>query len=329
MHAVTQQVLRVAATDTTVLIVGPSGSGKELIAAAMHYGSLRSAGPFVKVNCAAIPETLIESELFGHERGAFTDAKTERKGRFELADGGTLFLDEIGDMPLAVQTRLLRALETRQIERVGGSAPILVRVRVIAATHHHLPTLVRQGKFREDLWYRLDVVRIDLPPLKDRIEDVPLLFRLFAESFASNMQVAPVRLADDAVQWLSRYDWPGNVRQLRNLAERLTVFHAGQTVPAEVVKTHLQRPEQTAPPAAETGRTGVAPPDLTSEPLRHLADARADFERSYIRRALAETGGNITRAAEILGLARENLSRKIRQLGLDQKDDNPSVHPYP
>jgi len=316
MQRVVQQVLRVAATDATVLITGPSGSGKELIAAAMHYGSLRSGGPFVKVNCAAIPETLIESELFGHERGAFTDAKAERKGCFEQADGGTLFLDEIGDMSLAIQTRLLRALETRQIERVGGTAPIHVRVRLIAATHHHLPTLVRQGKFREDLWYRLDVVRIDLPPLKDRLEDVPLLFKTFAESFAASMQVPPVRLSEEALGRLTAYDWPGNVRQLRNLAERLTVFHSGEAVSGETVMATLGRPEGGGPEA--TRSEAQAAPSLHSHegPIRPLAEARTEFERAYIRRALEETGGNITRAAELLGLARENLSRKIKQLGL-------------
>ncbi|GMU20026.1 MAG: sigma-54-dependent Fis family transcriptional regulator [Phycisphaerae bacterium] len=315
MRGVTQQVLRVAATDATVLVTGPSGSGKELIAAALHYGSLRSAGPFVKVNCAAIPETLIESELFGHERGAFTDAKAERRGRFEQADGGTLFLDEIGDMPLTIQTRLLRALETRQIERVGGSAPIHVRVRLIAATHHHLASLVKQGRFREDLWYRLDVVRLDLPALKDRSEDVALLFEVFAHSFAASMQTEPVRLSSEAEARLRAYEWPGNVRQLRNLAERLTVFHAGQEVSADVVEMRLRRPEDDSPQAASTTQASMV--SQASGALKPLAEARTDFERAYIRRALAETEGNITRAAELLGLARENLSRKIKQLGIE------------
>lgn len=316
MQHVTQQVLRVAATDATVLITGPSGSGKELIAAAMHYGSLRSSGPLVKVNCAAIPETLIESELFGHERGAFTDAKTERKGRFEQAEGGTLFLDEIGDMPLAIQTRLLRTLETRQIERVGGSAPINVHVRLIAATHHHLPSLVKAGRFREDLWYRLDVVRIDLPALKDRLEDVPLLFKTFAASIAANMQVPPVQLSEDALKLLTSYDWPGNVRQLRNLVERLTVFHSGESVSAEVVMNRLGRPESIAAPEAPPEPAITRQADALEGPIRPLAQAKTEFERAYIRRALEETGGNITRAAELLDLARENLSRKIKQLGL-------------
>ncbi|UCD27778.1 MAG: sigma 54-interacting transcriptional regulator [Planctomycetota bacterium] len=318
MQQVVRRILRVAATDATVLITGASGSGKELIAAAIHYGSLISAGPFVRVNCAAIPENLIESELFGHEKGAFTDAKTTRKGRFELADGGTLFLDEIGDMPMAVQTRLLRAIESRQIERVGGSAPIPVRVRLIAATHQNLPDMVGQGRFREDLWYRLEVVRIDLPPLKDRSEDVPLLFNIFAESFAADMNASPVLLSNEAVRELSAHDWPGNVRQLRNLAERLTIFDAGQEVSAETIRSMIgeQDVEAEAPldRARDAGPIEVAKPDRT---LRQLAEARADFEREYIRMALSQTGGNITKAAEILGLARENLSRKIKQLKID------------
>jgi len=317
MQQVVRRILRVAATDATVLVTGPSGSGKELIAAAIHYGSLISAGPFIKVNCAAIPENLIESELFGHEKGAFTDAKATRKGRFELADGGTLFLDEIGDMPLAVQTRLLRAIETRQIERVGGSAPIPVRVRLIAATHQNLPEMVRQGKFREDLWYRLEVVRIDLPPLRERREDVPLLLRLFADSFAADMQVSPVQLSPEANETLLAYDWPGNVRQLRNLAERLTIFEAGQEVSAQTVETMIGEQAQKEESASVASERVTAPAVETGEPLKALAEARADFERSYITRALAETGGNITKAAEILEIARENLSRKIKQLKID------------
>jgi len=319
MQQVVRQVLRVASTEATVLVTGSSGSGKELIAAAIHYGSLISAGPFIKVNCAAIPENLIESELFGHEKGAFTDAKSTRKGRFELADGGTLFLDEIGDMPMAVQTRLLRAIESRQIERVGGSAPIPVKVRLIAATHQDLPAMVRQGKFREDLWYRLEVVRIDLPPVKDRSEDVPLLFEIFADSFAADMQVEPVRLSQEATRELMKYDWPGNVRQLRNLTERLTIFEAGNEVSADTVRTMIGRQTDgiEQPPAAIEQPTPARQSGQDLEPLQPLADARADFERQYIRRALAQTGGNITKAAEILGLARENLSRKIKQLKIN------------
>ncbi|MHC4444100.1 MAG: sigma 54-interacting transcriptional regulator, partial [Planctomycetota bacterium] len=297
MQQVVQRVLRVAATDATVLITGASGSGKELIAAAIHYGSLISAGPFVKVNCAAIPENLIESELFGHEKGAFTDAKTTRKGRFELADGGTLFLDEIGDMPMAVQTRLLRAIETRQIERVGGSAPIPIKVRLIAATHQNLPEMVRQGRFREDLWYRLEVVRIDLPPLKERREDVPLLFGTFAESFAADMQAAPVRLNQESIRELMAYHWPGNVRQLRNLAERLTIFEAGQVVSAETLITMIGEQAAETSQTPQEQKVAQASVAQINVPLQPLADARADFEREHIRKALTQTGGNITKAA--------------------------------
>ncbi|NLX15268.1 MAG: sigma 54-interacting transcriptional regulator [Phycisphaerales bacterium] len=318
MRQITRQVLRVAATDATVCITGPSGSGKELIAAAIHYGSLRSGGSFIKVNCAAIPENLIESELFGHEKGAFTDARGMLKGRFELADGGTLFLDEIGDMPMAAQTKVLRAIETRHIERVGGSEPITVDVRLIAATHRDLPIMVRDGRFREDLWYRLDVVRIELPELRARREDVPLLFRLFAEASAAGLKAPPVLLSDGAVAVLTAFDWPGNVRQVRNLAERLTIFYAGQEISGEMMQGMLAGQVRAGEPAAaHLPATKIEHQPAEDAPLRSLADARADFEREYIRLALTKTGGNITRAAEILGLARENLSRKIKQLGID------------
>ncbi len=318
MRQVTRQVLRVAATDATVCITGPSGSGKELIAAAIHYGSLRSGGSFIKVNCAAIPENLIESELFGHEKGAFTDARSTRKGRFELADGGTLFLDEIGDMPMAAQTKVLRAIETRHIERVGGSEPIAVDVRLIAATHRDLPSMVREGRFREDLWYRLDVVRIEVPQLRERREDVPLLFRLFAEASAAALKVQTVRLSDEAVAVLTAFDWPGNVRQVRNLAERLTIFYAGQEISGEMMRAMLAGQISTSKPHAAKPTSVTITENFTADtPLRPLAEARADFEREHIRLALTRTGGNITRAAEILGLARENLSRKIKQLGID------------
>ena len=323
MQRVTEQVLRVASTEATVLIAGPSGSGKELIASSIHYSSMRSGGPFVKVNCAAIPENLIESELFGHEAGAFTDARSMRKGRFEIAHNGTLFLDEIGDMPPAVQTKLLRAIEAREIERVGGQTPIPVNVRLIAATHRDLPQMVRDGKFREDLWYRLDVVRIDVPPLRARAEDVPLLFKVFAESFADSMQTEPVRVTVDAEKQLMQYDWPGNVRQLRNFAERLTVFHPGEALSAEgamklLVDASREAALGDAQPSPSTTPPGFPLPEENgSVPLRPLAEARADFEREYVRRALLATEGNITKAAELLGLARENLSRKIKQLQID------------
>jgi DNA-binding NtrC family response regulator len=319
MADVLAQATRVAPTDATVLILGPTGSGKELLASAIHYASLRAGGPLIKVNCAAIPDTLIESELFGHERGAFTDAKTARAGRFEQANGGTIFLDEIAEAPMAAQTKLLRVLEQRTVERLGGRESIPVDVRVIAATHRDVPKMVAEGSCREDLWYRLEVVQIRLPPLVERPEDVPLLFRALADHQARTLGGPPVELTDESEAYLQTCDWPGNVRQLRNVVERLSIFHPGERLGADALRAAVDSNQSRAVPSPAAGGMAAAlsgHADNDAEPLRSLRDARTDFERRYIERALSRCNGNISRAADLLDLSRENLSRRIKQLGI-------------
>ncbi|MEK7879476.1 MAG: sigma-54 dependent transcriptional regulator, partial [candidate division NC10 bacterium] len=233
MQEVLSLVRRVAPSDATVLIRGESGTGKELIAKAIHYASPRAAGPLVRVNCAALPESLMESELFGHEKGAFTGAVATRKGRFELADGGTLFLDEIGDLPLHLQVKLLRALQEREIERVGSSRPITANVRVLAATHRDLEALVREGRFRDDLYYRINVVTVTLPPLRERREDLPLFIEHFLRRFAEKNGKVIRGLTRDAREALLRYDYPGNVREMENLIERAVVLTRDEVIGPE------------------------------------------------------------------------------------------------
>jgi two-component system NtrC family response regulator len=291
-------VRRVAPSDATVLIRGESGTGKELIAKAIHYASPRAAGPLVKVNCAALAESLLEAELFGHEKGAFTGAIATRKGRFELADGGSLFLDEIGDLPAHMQVKLLRVLQEREFERVGSSRPIAVNVRLLAATHRNLETLVRDGRFREDLYYRINVVTIALPPLRERRPDLPLLIDHFVRTFADK-NAKPIRgLTRDARETLLRYDYPGNVRELENLIERAVVLTRDEVIGAADLPLTLDDP------APEPGMGSG------------LDAAVEGLERRMIREALARSGGVQTRAAELLGISERVLRYKLRKYGL-------------
>jgi DNA-binding NtrC family response regulator len=299
MQEVLSLVRRVAGSDATVLIRGESGTGKELIAKAIHYASARAGGPLVKVNCAALPESLLESELFGHEKGAFTGAATARKGRFELADGGSLFLDEIGDLSPHLQVKLLRVLQEREFERVGSSRPITINVRLLAATHRNLEALMRSGAFRDDLYYRINVVTIALPPLRERREDLPLLIDHFLRRLAAKNGKTIQGLARDAREALLRYDYPGNVRELENLIERAVVLTRDEVITLADLPLTLQEP---------------AP--LEREAERGLVAAVEGLERRMIREALSRADGVQTRAAEQLGVSERVLRYKLRKYGL-------------
>ena len=318
MQEVFRAIGRLALSHATVLITGESGSGKELVARALHRHSPRAAQPFVAINTAAIPKDLLESELFGHERGAFTGAQAQRRGRFEQADGGTLFLDEIGDMPAELQTRLLRVLSDGHFYRVGGHSPIKANVRVIAATHQNLETRVKEGLFREDLFHRLNVIRIRLPALRERHEDIPLLTRHFLQKSAKELGVEPKRLSEAAVKYLCALDFQGNVRQLENLCHWLTVMAPGQLVEVNDLPAELRD----APAAAVATDWESA---LEAEVDRLLARGVGDvhgllsqtFERILIARALAHTAGRRIEAANALGIGRNTITRKIAELGID------------
>jgi DNA-binding NtrC family response regulator len=297
---------RVAGADSTVLILGESGTGKDLMAQEIHARSARAAKPFVAVNCAALPETLIESELFGYERGAFTGAAQQKKGKFELAHGGTLFLDEIGDMNPVTQAKVLRALENRTIERLGGTGSIPVDVRVISATHRDLPGEIRSGKFREDLFYRLRVITIDLPPLRAHKQDIALLSEAFLKLHAARLGRS-ARLSKDALAALESYDWPGNVRELKNALERSIVLCRGDEIqlddlPAEVVSGQ--------PLTQKTGNDGAG---MTERDFR---EAKRKFEIAWITKELAAHRWNVSRTAVTIGLHRQSLQEKLRELGI-------------
>jgi two-component system nitrogen regulation response regulator GlnG len=320
MQEVFRAIGRLSQSNATVLITGESGTGKELVALALHRHSGRSAKPFVAINTAAMPKDLLESELFGHERGAFTGAQATRRGRFEQAEGGTLFLDEIGDMPAELQTRLLRVLSDGQFYRVGGHQPIKANVRVIAATHQDLEQRVRQGLFREDLFHRLNVIRLRLPSLRERQEDIPLLAKHFLAKSARELGTEGKRLSEAAMNYLAAQDFPGNVRQLENLCHWLTVMAPTQTIevadlPAELRLEGGKAPESDWVGALEReverafvrGETGV---------LDRFAQV---FEKALIGTALARTGGRRIEAANLLGMGRNTITRKIAELGLEAK----------
>jgi DNA-binding NtrC family response regulator len=298
MQEVLSLVRRVAPSDATVLIRGESGTGKELIANALHHASPRAAGPLVKVNCAALAESLLEAELFGHEKGAFTGAVTARKGRFELADGGSIFLDEIGDLPPHLQVKLLRVLQEREFERVGSSRPIKVDVRLLAATHRNLEALVREGRFREDLYYRINVVTIVLPPLRERREDLPPLIEHFLRAFAGKNGKTVRGLTREAREALLRYDYPGNIRELENLMERAVVLTRDDVIGVEDLPLTLE----------------AAVPDSGTE--AGLIPAVEGLERRMIHEALAKADGTQTRAAELLGISERVLRYKLKKYGL-------------
>jgi len=323
MQEVFRAIGRLAQSSATVLITGESGTGKELVARALHRHSPRAAGPFVAINTAAIPKDLLESELFGHERGAFTGAQSSRRGRFEQAEGGTLFLDEIGDMPPDLQVRLLRVLSDGEYYRVGGHAPLKSNVRVIAATHQNLEERVRQGLFREDLLHRLNVVRLRLPPLSERQEDIAPLARHFLQKSARDLAVETKIMTDDAQKVLASFSFPGNVRQLQNICHWLTVMAPGQRIDVADLPPEV-RAAPGSQPSADDAEAGwrVA---LDRELARALAQGEAavgdrlerEFEKTLIVRALAHTGGHRMEAAQRLGWGRNTLTRKIQELGLE------------
>jgi len=296
---VVDEASRVAQSDAGVLLTGESGTGKELLAAHIHRESPLAARPFVKVNCAAIPTDLIESELFGHEKGAFTGAAALRRGRFELADGGTIFLDEVGDLHEASQAKLLRVLQDGECQRLGGERPIRVRVRVISATNRPLATLITEGRFRPDLYYRLSVVPLRVPPLRERPEDITALAQHFLSEFCARNNFRPKVLDDGVFPVLGRYDWPGNVRELKNTIERMAILTPGNQIGVEAIPSEVRSPREPAGSA--------------------LQDVRVAAERERIRRALDESDGNVSGAARSLGIERTALHKRIRALGLERR----------
>jgi len=312
MGRVRELIARIAPTDARVLITGESGTGKELVAAAIHNGSSRRDKPFVRVNCAAIPRDLVESEMFGHERGAFTGATDRRIGRFELAHTGTLFLDEVGDLGAEAQAKLLRAIEAKEIERVGGGKPIKVDVRIVAATNKDLERAVHDGSFREDLFFRLNVIPFSLPPLRERPDDVPALVAHFSALHRTRTGRPLPRWSDEALGLLARYRWPGNVRELANIVERLAILHAGY----EVTATHVREvlPVDTEGGGEPTARRATLPDALGLD--RSLTETLDEYERTLITRALSVAGGNVAEAARRLQTDRPNLYRRMRRLGI-------------
>ena len=317
---------RVADTPTTVLVTGESGTGKELVARALHENSSRRDKPFIKVNCAAIPRDLMESELFGYERGAFTGAVGSKPGRFELASGGTLFLDEIGSIPVEMQVKLLRALQESEFERVGGVKTIRVDVRLVAATNTDLKKEIAAGGFREDLYYRLNVVPMRLPPLRERREDVPLLVQHFVRKFDARLSKNVTRIEPEALQILIDHPWPGNIRELENVIERAVLFCDGDALrpidlPSEL---NLRTPE---PPPATSAPTPKSPlpagPSQSDGLKEQVKAAMSRLERELIVKALEQTGGNVTHAARLLKISRKGLQLKMKELGLRERDERP------
>lgn len=299
MQAVLHTIRDVAPTHATVLIVGESGCGKELVAQAMHQNSPRQGKPFVPINCAAIPETLLESELFGYERGAFTGAEGRRRGVFEAASGGTLFLDEVGDIPLSMQVKLLRVLEQREFFRLGSTLPIKTDVRILAATHRDLEAAVADGKFREDFFYRLNVVRVDVPPLRSRREDVPVLVKHFVNELAQEHGKAIPDMTQEALDVLGKYDWPGNVRELRNCLESVIIRLKGTSISVDLLPVQVRGDHQTQ----------------KSVPV-FVGMSMAEVEKRMIENTLAEADGNQTRTAKILNIGLRTLQRKLKKYGL-------------
>ncbi|WP_298433165.1 sigma-54 dependent transcriptional regulator [Geobacter sp.] len=309
MRQLQEQIRLVAPTGASVLITGENGTGKELVARAIHHASPRRDRPFVEINCAAIPEELIESELFGHEKGAFTGAIAQKKGKFDLANGGTIFLDEIGDMSLKTQAKVLRILQERKFERVGGTKTMEVDVRVIAATNKELQEEIRTGNFREDLFYRLNVVPFHVAPLRERADDIPLLVEHFLDLFARREGQERRTMLPETVAALKRHDWPGNVRELRNIVERLVIMTAGRVI----TPGHLPESIAGSPPHGTAARPGGA------MEISSLREAREGFEKEFIIQKLEEHGWNISRTAEAIELERSNLYRKMKSYGIDMK----------
>ncbi len=313
IKALKHQIAVAGPTNGWVLIHGDSGTGKELVARAIHHASKRAGGPFVEVNCAAIPQELIESELFGHEKGSFTGATGMKRGKFELADRGTIFLDEIGDMSLATQAKVLRVLQGQEFQRVGGTRTLKVDVRVIAASNKDLADEIKKGAFREDLFYRLNVIPLEVPPLRERPDDIPRLIRHFLNEFSNEYGQKPKIIEDDALALFVQYPWPGNVRELRNIIERLIIMVPGPVLtlgdippPINAALTERKRPNG----------TGVR----TRGDFATLREARASFERDFITRKLKQYNGNVSRTADAIDVERSNLHRKIKALGIEIED---------
>jgi two-component system nitrogen regulation response regulator GlnG len=327
MQEVFRAIGRLSRSKITVLITGQSGTGKELVAKALHKHSPRADKPFIALNTAAIPKDLLESELFGHEKGAFTGAQSQRKGRFEQADGGTLFLDEIGDMPADLQTRLLRVLADGEFYRVGGHTPIKVDVRIIAATHQDLEKGVQAGKFREDLFHRLNVIRIHMPPLRDRKEDVPLLMKHFLERAAKELNMEIKQLDKETETYLSQLDWPGNVRQLENTCRWLTVMSPGKIIHMEDLAPELleESKKTTEDGDWESALRRWANQQLSRGEHTILHNAVPRFEQIMIETALQHTGGRRQDAAKLLGWGRNTLTRKIKELGMEKTREEPAT----
>ena len=309
---VREMIERVAPLDVRVLVTGPSGSGKELVARWIHLKSSRAKGPFVDVNCAAIPAELIESELFGHEKGAFTHAIKQHVGRFEEAHGGTLFLDEVGDMPLAAQAKVLRVIEEGKIRRVGGEKDIPVNVRLIAATNKDLPAEIEAGRFREDLYHRLSVVVIPIPPLRERVEDIPILAQAFLEETLLEYKLPPKIFTPAALEVFKRLPWPGNVRELRNAVERLVIF-SGNEITAEDVRSFVVP----GSPSREKSNTEAPSLPLEGKSLEAFLD---EMEREYLLYHLRQHGFNVSKTAEALGMQRPNLHARMKRLGIRRED---------
>jgi two-component system nitrogen regulation response regulator NtrX len=298
MKALRQQLAIAAPTNGRVLIYGESGTGKELVAHALHYQSLRSSAPFVEVNCAAIPDELIESELFGHVKGSFTGATSHKVGKLEKADGGTLFLDEVADMSLKTQAKVLRALEEQRFEPVGASSPVTVDVRVVAATNKNLDQEMENGNFREDLFYRLNVIPFLVPPLRERVEDIPVLTDFFIKEFSSLYGRKPKEISQEAMEALTLYSWPGNVRELKNLVERIVIMTSSLKMEVRHLPSEI----------TQNGNTSL------EDNARSLSEARLAFDRDFILKKLEENDGNVSRTAEALGIERSHLYRKMKAL---------------
>ncbi len=327
MQAIFAVIEKVADTPSTVLITGESGTGKELVAKALHEESSRKHEPFIKINCAAIPKNLMESELFGYEKGAFTGATSSKPGRFELADGGTLFLDEIGEIPVEMQVKLLRALQESEFERVGGLKTIQVDVRLIAATNRDLELEIQRGNFREDLYYRLNVVPLQIPPLRRRTGDIPLLVAHIIKKFNERLKKAITGIADDALAALEAHPWPGNIRELENVLERTILFTKGDRIERADLQLGLTAPELPRTTTNESGSMAIlVDEDDATEVSGSLKDAvraeTARVERELIVKALDETGGNVTQAARLLKISRKSLQMKMKEFGLRDRGDS-------
>jgi transcriptional regulator with GAF, ATPase, and Fis domain len=319
MQEIYAKIEQVADSRTTVLITGESGTGKELVAKALHYNSARRERPFVALNCAALPETLIESELFGHEKGSFTDATARRVGQFELANNGTLFLDEIGDLSPVTQAKLLRVLQEREFTRIGGVQPIKVDVRIVAATNKNLDELVRKGQFREDLYYRINVIALYLPPLRDRGEDVPLLAKHFLAKRIEEEKRPPIEFAKEALELLTRYPWPGNVREMENIVEQAFIWSQNAS---HITAEHL-------PAILNSDSRSSSLRDDTLAGRMSLEKAVMEFEREIIQDALKRTNYVQTHAANLLGISRRMLKYRMDTLGIGRPDNGPQPEPEP